>query len=89
MKILNWDDDVTSAQSNLTEYRNAASHTAMFWKQKSDPTGWALPWVTGHKYKVSWGGTGIDFEEMTLTLSERWEETDKNIVFAHNFTDVR
>jgi hypothetical protein len=89
MKILNWDDSITSAQSNLTTYRNAATHSDMFWKSKLDPKGWALPWVTGHKYKISFGGTGIDFEKMTLTLSERWETTDKNIVFAHNFTDVR
>ena len=80
MMILNWDDDVTSAQSNLTEYRNSASHTDMFWKHKSDQillVGICYGLVTGYKYKFSWGGTGIDFEEMTLTLSERWEETDK------------
>jgi len=24
--------------------------------------GWAVPFVTGHKYKISWGFTGIDFD---------------------------
>jgi len=24
--------------------------------------GWAVPFVTGHKYKISWGYTGIDFD---------------------------
>jgi hypothetical protein len=26
---------------------------------------------------------------MSVTLSERWAETDKPIYFVHNFTDVR
>jgi hypothetical protein len=33
--------------------------------------------------------TGINFENLKVTTSERWEETDKNIHFTHNFTDVR
>jgi hypothetical protein len=45
--------------------------------------------VTGHKYKISWGGTGLDFELMNIELSEEWSETDKPIYFVHNFTDVR
>lgn len=90
MYILPWDDDILAAQSNITEYRlNFSAHTSMFWKKKQDPQGWALPWVTGHKYKISFGTTGIDIEKMSVTLSERWEETDKNIIFVHNFTDVR
>jgi hypothetical protein len=26
---------------------------------------------------------------MQITLSDRWEETDKNIYLVHNYTDVR
>jgi hypothetical protein len=89
MMILPWDDDILAAQSNITEYRlNKTAHTDMFWKKKNT-NGWALPWITGHKYKISWGTTGIDFEKMRLSLSERWEADDKNIIFVHNFTDVR
>lgn len=89
MMILPWDDDILAAQSNITEYRlNKTAHTDMFWKKKNT-FGWALPWITGHKYKISWGTTGIDFEKMRLSLSERWEADDKNIIFVHNFTDVR
>lgn len=33
--------------------------------------------------------TGLDFETMKYTLSEKWEPTDKDIYFVHNFTDVR
>jgi len=33
---------------------------------------WAVPFVTGHKYKISWGYTGLDFDQMQVDLSERW-----------------
>jgi len=45
--------------------------------------------VTGHKYKFHFGVTGVDFEMLTLTMSERWEETDLPIYMIHNFTDIR
>jgi hypothetical protein len=32
---------------------------------------WAFPLITGHKYKVSWATTGLDFEEIHFTLSEK------------------
>ena len=50
---------------------------------------WTAPWVTGHKYKFSWGNTGVDFESVAIDVSERWQETDKPIYLIHNFTDVR
>ena len=33
---------------------------------------WAVPFVTGHKYNISWGYTGLDFDQMQVDLSERW-----------------
>jgi len=33
------------------------------WKFKPSKN-WAVPFVTGHKYKIHWGLTGIDFEKM-------------------------
>jgi hypothetical protein len=59
-------------------------------KPKTNPlNSWTFPIVTGHKYKIHWGWTGVDFEKMRITLSDRWEETDKNLYLVHNFTDVR
>ena len=51
--------------------------------------GWAIPFVTGHKYKISWGFTGIDFNQMEVDLSERWQPNDKNIMIMANFSLVR
>lgn len=45
--------------------------------------------MTGHKYKIHWGITGLDWDTMTIDPSERWQATDNSIYFVHNFTDVR
>jgi hypothetical protein len=37
---------------------------------------------------VHWG-EGLDFTSMRVELSDLWEETDYNVVFNMNFTDVR
>lgn len=52
-------------------------------------SGWTVPFVTGHKYKLHWGTVGLDWDQMSIELSERWADTDKSIYFVHNFTDVR
>jgi len=62
----------------------------MFFKKSGDPSnGWAVPFVTGHKYKIHFGMTGLDYEQMTVDASERWEPTDKSIYLVHNWTDIR
>jgi len=59
-------------------------------KPALDPSyGWVIPFVTGHKYKVHWGVTGLDFTSMAFTQSQHWTEQDKPIYLFHNFTDVR
>lgn len=45
--------------------------------------------MTGHRYRFHWG-EGVDFEKMHVYLDELiWEETDRNVHFMTNFTDVR
>ena len=48
-----------------------------------------MPYVTGHKYKISFGNTGLNFENIQFEASERWEEADRDVWFVHNFSDVR
>ena len=58
-------------------------------KVSLDPlNSWAVPYVTGHKYKVHWR-YGLDFTRMQMDLSSRWVPTDKNLYLVFNFTDVR
>jgi hypothetical protein len=46
-------------------------------------------WIIGHKYRIHWGQTGVDFDDMNVYIGEEWEPTDKSLYFVHNFTDVR
>lgn len=52
-------------------------------------SGWTVPFVTGHKYKISFGNNGLDWDQMSVVLSERWAETDKSVFFVNNFTMTR
>mmetsp|Transcript_43947 Transcript_43947/g.42517 ORF Transcript_43947/g.42517 Transcript_43947/m.42517 type:complete len:93 (-) Transcript_43947:422-700(-) len=92
MKIMKHDDyilqemldsDYNAYLLNLEEYSEV-----VYRKQILPVEGWAIPFVTGHKYKVHWG-TGIDFTKMRYTLSNRWEGDDLPIYLDFNFTDVR
>jgi len=93
LKVLKWDDSITSAMSEteLDTYVKTKSNWDHFnFKLKQNPfastTG---AFIIGHKYRIHWGQTGIDFEDMKVLISEEWEPTDKSLYFVHNFTDVR
>ena len=47
-----------------------------------------MPYVTNHRYRVHWEA-GLDFENMNMQMSDRWEETDFNTFLVFNFTDSR
>lgn len=49
---------------------------------------WAVPFVTGHKYRIHWG-QNVDFTQMKAMLSNRWTPEDKNVHIMMNFTDTR
>lgn len=92
--ILRYDDDqIKELGADTKEGKekyllDKKNYGMIHFKLKSDPgNGWAVPFVTGHKYKLHWGQTGLDFDRLTVKTSERWEEADKSIHFFHNFTD--
>ena len=91
MFILPYDDNILAAQANLTEYElNRENYSLVKFKDKTDPVNsWTFPFVTGHKYKIHWANTGVDFTQMGMIRSEKWTETDKNLFLVHNFSDVR
>jgi hypothetical protein len=89
-KILPYDDSLFTGFTDTQKkdyLDNSTNYGSLLWKKDLDT--WATPFVTGHKYKIHWGQTGIDFETMTVVLSEKWEETDKALWLVHNYTDVR
>lgn len=67
-KILRYDDSVLAEYygGNKTLYTaDKSQHSTILFKEKLDPmNGWATPFVTGHKYKIHFGMTGLDYEEL-------------------------
>jgi len=85
--VLRYDDNVLADYSNATHYlTNKTVYSSMSYL---DTGSWTIPFVTGHKYKIHFGATGLDYETLTVTIGERWEVEDQSIYFFHNFTDVR
>jgi len=67
MYFLRYDDDLVGDMSNetLQEYvDNKSNYGRVPYKLKSGPSGWATPFITGHKYKMHWGMIGLDFTGM-------------------------
>ena len=79
MKILQFDRATEAGMSaeELEEYLDSNSNYSLVpWKQKQNPSsGWAMPFVTGHRYRIHWEA-GLDFETMKVEVSERWEVDD-------------
>jgi len=78
--IIPYDDDLfeeNGGSLNKEEYlEDDSNYGGMEFRFKLDPAnGWATPFVTGHKYKIHWG-TGLDFEEMQILMSEEWKPED-------------
>ena len=92
MKVIRIDDALVGPMNNETYdnyLKNHSEYSLFPFRPKTDPAdAWAIPVVTGHKYKIHWQN-GIDFERIQLTLSPHWASTDKNVYIVHNFTDVR
>lgn len=85
MRILRFDDELLLTVNREEYIEEKDNYTSYPWLK----SGWTVPFVTGHKYKVSWGNNGLDWDQMEVGLSERWADSDKSIYFVHNFTDVR
>lgn len=69
---------------------NKDNFATVNFKDKLKPSnGWAVPFVTGHKYRFHFGKIGTNFENLKITQSEKWEKTDRPVYLVHNFSDVR
>ena len=84
------------AQENKDYINDVNNYGEVKWKEYQDPgKSWAVPMVTGHKYRIQWGAgnndwdPALDWEKMQIFLSEMWRETDKSIYLVHPFTDKR
>jgi hypothetical protein len=92
MKILPYDDSIVKGMTNVTKLNyinNVSAYSIVPFRPKQNPMhSWAMPFVTGKKYKIHWA-KGLDFMHMQCDLSPRWSPADKDLYLIHNFTDVR
>jgi hypothetical protein len=68
--IAKWDDDLVAeleADSILDETIDVGSYYESLIPYKSDS--WAVPFVTGHKYRIYWGSYAVDHESMGINVS--------------------
>jgi hypothetical protein len=70
--------------------KDANNYATIAQRGKTDPSNhWTVSWVTGHKYHIHWGYTGLNFENIKFQLAEHWAPSDRDIWVVHNFSDVR
>ena len=75
MKIARYDNALVAslkASDELEAYLDSNdNYSQIEYKMKEKPMkGWAMPYVTGHKYRVHWQ-RGLDFEEMRMEVTYR------------------
>ena len=93
LKILQYDHSIVlkhKQDGTLEDYldKNSAYSIVPFKSKQKPSNGWAMPYVTGHRYRLHWEA-GLDFEHMAVEMSEKWTENDKNIQLVFNFTEAR
>ena len=56
MNILPYDQSLVNALPDKQAYiDDGSNYSGIFWKEKLKPSnGWAVPFVTGHKYRITW-----------------------------------
>jgi len=70
LKILRWDDSIIGnmtpeeLEAYVDDRKNFGTIPFKIFEKPS--SSWTMPLVTGHKYRVSWGLSGIDFEQMSI-----------------------
>jgi hypothetical protein len=68
LKVLKFDDNLFTSMDAPTyqaHLDDKSQYSTIIFKEKLDPSnGWATPFVTGHKYKIHFGMTGLNFENL-------------------------
>lgn len=92
-RIKSWDDEIIDNMDNetLTAYvDNKTDYGMAYFKESLKPSNsWTIGYVTGYKYKIHWGQTGLDWDTMSMSVTETYETTDLPLYFVHNHTEAR
>jgi hypothetical protein len=72
LKVLKYDNALSLSPVDLKAYiDDTTNYSKVFFKLYKNPEGWAVPFVTNHKYKIHFQ-TGLDFMTANFDLSPRW-----------------
>ena len=93
LKIINWSSDKRAIESgDFDAYLGDGNNFSNMYPHGriggSNTDVWAVPYVTGYSYRLSWG-EHIDFKRMIFCTSDRWEAADDPMFFYFNVTDKR
>ena len=77
-------DALLAYQKNLANYDESCITVL-----KDPGYAWALPYVTGHKYRMFWDKGQLDMTNIKMEISTRWEPTDKYVEFNLPYIDKR
>lgn len=96
IKVAQWERETETAlkanETLLFDFEQDVDHSRFSMYQMEDMpdprNSWCLPMVTGHRYRFHWG-ENLDFTNMDIILSEKWEKEDLTLDLMTNFTDVR
>lgn len=77
---MRYDDSITAPWVNEIRTNETTSYLVDTknwgtgpWKEKKNPMfSNTISIVTGHKYRIHWGMTGLNFEDLTIHIDENW-----------------
>ena len=85
LKILRFQGSLDTLDNSTIA--NVTNYSVIGFKALKLPSnGWAVPFVTGYNYMLTFGQYGLDFNRILVERSYMWDNTDKNINLMFNYT---
>jgi len=79
-----------TAEQLVAYQKNDANYDKTFMTVLKKPDySWALPFVTGHKYRIYFDMGQLDITNIKMEMSQRWTPTDKYVEFNLPYVDNR
>mgnify|MGYP001329961503 CR=1 FL=1 len=67
---------------------NINNYGSVFFKPKTNPlNSWAVPLVTGHKYRFFWDIGQMNWSKMRIEVGMPWIPTDRNLLLNYPYTE--
>jgi hypothetical protein len=85
LKILRLASNLESI--SISQMMDTSQFSNIPFKEKKDPNfGWAVPFITGYNYLLSFTNVANNFDSLALERSKMWDTNDKPINLVFNYT---